>query len=270
MTRVVPLVSVVMPVYNAVDFVAEAIASIQAQTCPEWELLAVDDGSTDGSSVVVAAIAAVDPRVRLITSVGNQGPGPARNRGIAAARGQYVAFLDADDLWHPEKLKTQLGWMQANAYVLGYTAYVRHDIASGTKVMVGVPARVTRSQLLRTNVIGCSTVIFDAAFFGPRAMSDLKRRQDFAFWLSLLQDTDFAAGLPIALTTYRQRPASVSSSKLSAARSTWAMYRTHLGLSRLATVWLFGNYALRGMLRHKAPGVARRLGLLHDAQLPGV
>lgn len=267
--RAVPQVSVVMPVYNAAAFVAEAIASVQAQTFRDWELLAVDDGSADTSREVVAAIAAADPRVRLIAAGRNEGPGPARNRGIAAARGRLVAFLDADDLWHPEKLARQIAFMDAGGHALTYTAYTRLTLATGNRVVVGVPDRVTRAQLLRTNVIGCSTAIYDRSRLGPRQMPNLRRRQDFAFWLDLLGDTGQAAGLNVALTTYRQREASVSSSKGAAARDTWAMYRQHLGLPLPVAGYLFLNYSLRGLLRHRAPGLARALGLLRDARLPG-
>lgn len=263
-----PLVSVIMPLYNAVAFVAAGIASVQAQTFSDWELIVADDGSTDDSAAIVARLAAADPRIRLLPSLGNQGTGPARNRAIAAATGRYIAFLDADDLWHPGKLATQIGWMQAAGHPLTFTAYTRHNLATDARVMIGVPSRVTRNELLLTNVIGCSTVIYDAAHFGPRAMPALKRRQDFAFWLQLLESTPFAAGLPIALTIYRQHADSVSSSKSAAARSTWQLYSRHLGLSRGRAVWSFLNYSLRGFLRHRAPGLARRLNLLCDAQEP--
>lgn len=263
-----PEVSVVMPVHNAAAFVAEAIASVRAQRFGDWELICVDDGSTDDSVAVIRAIAATEPRLRLIEAGRNEGPGPARNRGIAAARGRFIAFLDCDDLWHPEKLARQIPWMKAEGHALSYTAYTRLTLATGARVVVGVPDRVTRAQLLHTNVIGCSTAIYDRSTFGERRMPDLRRRQDFAFWLALLADVPAAAGLNLALTTYRQRGASVSSAKGAAARDTWAMYRGHLGLSAPRAAWVFVNYALRGLLRHRAPALARRLGILREARLP--
>lgn len=258
-----------MPLYNAAAFVAAAISSVQAQTFSDWELLVADDGSADESAAIVASLAAADPRIRLLISTENQGPGPARNRAIAMARGRFIAFLDADDLWHPTKLATQIGWMQTTGHPFTFTAYTRVTLSTGARVTIGVPDRVTRNALLLTNVIGCSTVVYDSAYFGPRAMPALKRRQDFAFWLQLLKDTPFAAGLPIALTTYQQHGDSVSSSKLAAAGSTWELYSRHLGLSRARALWSFLNYSLRGALRHKTPWLARRLKLLRDAQEPG-
>lgn len=257
-----------MPVYNVADFVGQAIKSVQAQSFDDWELIAVDDGSADNSAALVAAIAAQDRRVRLLPSIGNQGPGPTRNRAIDAAQGRYIAFLDADDLWHPQKLARQIELMQNTGAALSFTAYIRHNMATGLQTVIGVPARVTRQALLRTNVMGCSTVIYDSAYFGPRQMPNLKRRQDFAFWLSLLADVPFAVGLPLALTTYHQRAVSVSSSKSAAARSTWTLYRGHLGLGRPMAAWVYANYLWRGVLRHRFPGLARQLGVLHSAKRP--
>ncbi len=118
-----PQVSVVMPVYNGMEFVAEAIASVQGQSFQNWELLAVDDGSTDGSLALLHDLAQADRRIRVLAGAVNQGPGPTRSLGMAQAQGRYIAFLDADDLWHPAKLMRQIGWMQAEKHVFSCTAY---------------------------------------------------------------------------------------------------------------------------------------------------
>jgi teichuronic acid biosynthesis glycosyltransferase TuaG len=261
----VPRVSVIMPVFNAAEFVAAAIASVQAQTMAEWELFAVEDGSTDGSLAILRNLAA-DPRIRVLAGHANEGPGPARNRGIAAARGRFIAFLDADDLWHPEKLARQLAFM-AQGHVLTCTGYRRVTVATGGVADVGVPARITRASLLRTNSIACSSAMYDAAHFGPRAMPSLPRRQDFAFWLELLQSAE-AAGLNQSLMTYHERAQSVSSAKGQAAKSTWDMYRGHLRLPVPLAAWYFANYALRGWMRRKVPGLARSLGWLQATDGP--
>jgi teichuronic acid biosynthesis glycosyltransferase TuaG len=260
-----PRVSVIMPVFNAAGFVAAAIASVQAQTMPDWELFAIEDGSTDDSLAILHKLTS-DPRIHILSGHANQGPGPARNRGIAAATGRYIAFLDADDLWHPEKLACQLAFM-AQGHVLTCTGYQRITLATGAIADIGVPVRITRASLLRTNSIACSSAIYDATHFGPRQMPALPRRQDFAFWLSLLESAD-AAGLNQSLMTYRERTQSVSSAKGQAAASTWAMYRGYLHMPLPQAAWYFANYALRGWMRRKTPALARSLGWLQATDAP--
>lgn len=261
-----PLVSVIMPVHNAADFIGETIASVQAQSLIDWELLAADDGSCDASAAILSRMAAEDPRIRPLSTDGNLGAGAARNCAMAAARGRFLAFLDADDLWHPEKLRLQIAAMQASGLPLSCTSYLRHDIATGRRTLFGVPARASRAALLKTNTVACSTAILDRSFFGPRQMSTLRRRQDFLFWLELLTATPVVLGLPQALMTYRQHANSLSAPKTKAAANTWTMYRQSLGMPLLPALWYFGNYALRGTLRHHAPGLARKLGWLHKAE----
>ena len=263
MPKIAPIrVSVVMPVHNAATFLADAVASVQAQSLTEWELIAVDDGSTDGSAAILTTMAAMDSRIRVLNTAGNLGAGAARNIAMNTARGRYLAFLDADDLWHPEKLTCQLAFMNSHPAALCFTAYMRHDLETGTVDGLGVPETVSYHQLLRTNVIGCSTVILDRSRLGPLSMPDLRLRQDFAFWLSILQKNGPAYGVPVALTTYRRHVGQLSGNKFRAALGTWRMYRKHLRLPHVQAVYYFSNYALRGLLRHHAPWLARRLGWL--------
>lgn len=257
-----------MPVYNAAAFLAETIASVQAQSLTDWELLATDDGSTDDSAAILARLAAADPRIRPLSTGGNLGAGGARNCAMAKAQGRWLAFLDADDLWHPEKLDRQLKAMRAAQVPFSCTAYLRDDLESGRKTLVGVPARASRTDLLKTNTVACSTAMIDSAHFGPRRMQTLRRRQDFVFWLELLSATPEVLGLPDILMTYRQHGRSLSASKSRAAADTWAMYRQSLDLPLPQAVWYFGNYALRGVLRHRLPKLAQALGWLHQAKLP--
>ena len=263
-----PLVSVVIPVFNAADTLAGTVASVQAQSLTDWEALLIEDGSTDESPAICARLAAADPRLRLLRTGGQAGAGPARNAGIAAARGRFIAFLDADDQWHPRKLDLQLAAMAAAGLPFSCTAYDLVPVGGGARRVVGVPARASRADLLKTNTVACSTAIYDRAHFGPRAMPALRRRQDFAFWLDLLRDTPAVLGLPLVLMTYRESPASLSGAKGLAAADTWRMYRQALGLSRAEASWYFGHYALRGLLRHRLPGLARRLGWLEGAVPP--
>lgn len=261
-----PSVSVIMPVFNAAVFLQESIGSVTAQTFADWELIAVDDGSRDDSLPILNRLAAADPRIRVLTGP-NQGVAQARNQAMQAATGRYLAFLDADDLWHPRKLELQLAAMQAAGSVFSCTAYLRHNQDTGRKTVIGVPPRASRADLLKTNTVPCSTAMIDSAHFGPRRMPTGRGREDFLFWLELLTATPSVLGVPVVLMTYRQHGASQSAAKAGAAADTWAMYRQALGLPLLPALWLFGNYALRGLLRHRAPALARRLGWLHSARI---
>ena len=263
-----PAVSVVIPVYNAAATLAATVASVQGQTRGDWEALLIDNGSTDDSPVLMARLAADDPRIRCLATEGQSGAGPARSLGMAQARGRYVAFLDADDQWHPAKLALQIAAMEHADAPFSCTAYLRRDVATGHEAIVGVPARATRRDLLKTNTVACSTAIYDRTRLGPRAMPDLRRRQDFAFWLELLCDTPFVLGVPLTLMTYRDAPGSLSANKAGAALDTWRMYRQAVGLPVPVAGWYWANYALRGLARRRLPGLARRLGWLQSAQPP--
>jgi glycosyltransferase involved in cell wall biosynthesis len=263
-----PLVSVIMPVHQAAAFLHEGVASVQAQTLADWEICAVEDGSTDASWETLQALAAADPRIRPLRMAAHCGPGATRNAALRMAQGRYMAFLDADDLWHPAKLARQTGWMQAQGHVLTATAFARRQMQGPPGPVIGVPAVITRAELMKTNLMACSSVIYDRDAFGLRAMPAIPRRQDFAFWLSLLQDHD-AHGLSEVLVTIRSRAGSVSSPRLRAARATWAMYRDTVGLPLPAAARAFAHYAWRGLWRRAAPDAARRLGYVHPAHPPG-
>lgn len=231
-----PLVTVVTPVWNAAAFLGEAAASVRAQTRGDWEHLLVDDGSTDGSRAAAAALAAADPRVRLLAWDDNRGAAAARNAGIRAARGRYIAFLDADDRWHPEKLARQVAYFERSGAGLVFSAYRRIDPAGRPLGVVAVPARIDRAGLLRGNVIGCLTAVYDTARFGRVEMPPLRRRQDYGLWLRLLEGGGEAHGLAEVLADYRVRPGSLSSQPLGAAAATYALYR-HAGLSPGSAAW---------------------------------
>jgi len=208
-----------------------------------------------------------DARIKCLATTGQTGAGPARNMGIAAAQGRFIAFLDADDLWHPRKLEIQLSAMALARVPFSCTAYLRRDATSGVETIFGVPRRATLADLLKTNTVACSTVIYDRHFFGSRQMPDLRRRQDFALWLELLRVTPVVLGAPQILMTYRVDPASLSGNKAKAAADTWCMYRS-IGLQPLSAAWYFGHYAIRGLTRHRMPRLARWLGWLHVATKP--
>jgi glycosyltransferase involved in cell wall biosynthesis len=243
-----PAVSVITPAFDAATTLEATIASVLAQTRTDWEMLIADDGSTDATAAIAAAWAARDPRIRLLPGPGRAGPAAARNRAIRAARGRFIAFLDADDRWRPEKLARQIAFMQAEATPFSFTAYRRENASGHDLGTVHAPAAVDHATLLRGNVIGCLTAIYDTAHFGKVEMPPLPLRQDYALWLTLLRRGGVARGLDEVLADYRVRADSLSGSKLRAARGTWRVLRRE-GLPLPRALWCFGHYAFGGLRR---------------------
>jgi glycosyltransferase involved in cell wall biosynthesis len=246
-----PLVSVITAAFDAAATLEATIASVAAQSFPDWEMLVADDGSTDATPAIAAAWAARDPRVLPLPGPGREGPAGARNRAIRAARGRFIAFLDADDRWRQEKLARQLAFMQAKAAPFSFTAYRREDAEGRELGIVRAPAAVDYARLLRGNVIGCLTAVYDTRRFGKVEMPPLPLRQDYALWLALLRAGGAARGLDEVLADYRVAAASLSGGKLAAARGTWAVLRRE-GLPLPRALWCFGHYAASGLRRAAA------------------
>lgn len=256
-----PTVSVVMPVYNGEAFIAESIRSVIQQSYQNWELIVVDDASVDTSVDRVKALCSDDERIRLIQLERNSGAAFARNKAIERARGQYIAFLDSDDLWLPHKLERQLAFMQAVSAAFSYSAYEKVDVNGMTWGQVSVPRKVEYSDLLKTCSIGCLTAMYDTKYFGKVHMPNIRKRQDLGLWLGLLKKTKYAYGLNETLAKYRLRPDSISSNKLSAAKYQWLLYRDVERLNLLKSIYYFSHYAVQGLLKAKVPALARKLGM---------
>jgi len=240
-----------MPLYNAEAFVAEAIESVLAQSHRDWELIVVDDASTDNSCAVVTGYAEVDQRVRLICLPDNAGAAAARNRGTEEAAGRFIAFLDADDTWLDDKLRAQVQLMVSNNVHLSYTNYAAIDEAGNrTGLVFEAPAEMTYSRLLMTNYIGCSTAMYDVEFCGKRKFPNLRRRQDYGLWLSILKLPGVRARSTGEIQVlYRIRKNSISSNKLRAARYNWILYREVEGLGFFQSAFYLASYMIIGLVR---------------------
>ena len=235
-----PLISIIMPLYNALPFLDETIGSILAQTYDNWELIIVDDCSTDASADVARSYAEHDPRISLYESSENGGAGRARNLCLDHVRGDYVAFMDSDDVWFPEKLSRQLAFMQANKAVMCFVSYETVDAEGTHRNYVHVPESITYNEFLK-NTITCShTIMFDLAQVPPGLLrcpahdGTFDFPEDMAVWLQVLKTGVVARGLDVVLAQYRKHGESRSANKAKAVSRTWNAYRRieHLGVVR--------------------------------------
>lgn len=246
------LVSIITPAYNGKRFIRETIESVIAQTHTHWEMLIVDDCSTDGTRELVADIARGEPRVRLVKHEHNQGPAVARNTALAAARSQKVAFLDSDDVWLPQKLELQLRFMKDSGAAFSYTGFRRMD-ENGRQLgqMRPLPAAMTYRDYLKNTAIVTSTALIDRERTGDFRMP-LTKCDDFAAWLLVLRRGQVAQGLNADLLRYRVVQGSISRNKLRWALGMWRVYRDCEKLWLPYAAWCFSHYAWRGYRKYRS------------------
>ncbi len=215
-------------------------------------MIVVDDCSADKSAEIVDAIAKKEPRIRLIRLDKNSGPAIARNIAIKASYGRYIAFLDSDDLWLPQKLEKQIDFIRRTDAGLVYSGYHMIEEESGERIgTVSIPARVDYRELLKQNVIGCLTALYDTEKLGKVYMPEIMKRQDFALWLKILKQIPYAYGLNEPLACYRVRNASVSSNKILSSLYNWKLYRDIEKLPLHRALYYFGWYTYRSFLKYK-------------------
>lgn len=184
------LVSVIMPSYNTAEFIAESIQSVLAQTYENWELLIVDDSSPDNTDDVVKPYLA-DRRIKYLKNEKNSGAAVSRNRALREAKGKWIAFLDSDDLWTPDKLEKQIGFMEEHGYHFSYTYYSEIDTeGKANGITVTGPKRVTRTGMFNYCWPGCLTVMYDVEKVGLIQIADIKKNNDYAMWLKACRKAD--------------------------------------------------------------------------------
>ena len=231
------LVSIITPTYNCGPFIAETIASAQAQTYTNWEMIIVDDCSTDNTREIVEEIAEQDARVKYYCLEENSGAAVARTRAMEIAEGEYMAFLDSDDLWMPEKLETQIAFMRDNGYAFSCTAYEQIDEDSNPLGRVIKTVRKTDyNRLLLDCPVGNSSVMYSVELMGKFEVPNIRKRNDDALWLQMLKKEKYIYGMPKVLMRYRIRKNSISSNKLKVIKYHWILYREieHLNVFRSA------------------------------------
>jgi glycosyltransferase involved in cell wall biosynthesis len=252
-------ISIITPVYNAARWLPETLESVRTQTMPDWEHILVDDGSTDESISIIQTAAAADSRIRLLRTPGKGGPAAARNLALESARGRYLAFLDADDLWLPEKLGCCLEQMRARDSSFVYHDY-RHMSADGTRMgaVVSGPEELNlRTLHTHRGHGGCLSMVFDR-----ERVADLRfptgsraKHEDFLAWLRIIEQGHTGHRVPRDLGRYRMSDSSRNANKLHAAYHTWLIYRhtSNLPLSRAISWWAQYVWNAFRMYRYARP-----------------
>ena len=247
------MISIVVPVYNAAKYIEHTIAMVRKQTFTDWELILVEDCSKDASREVLQKIEAQlkDSRIRVIYKEKNEGAAKARNTGIAAANGEYLAFLDADDIWKETKLEKELEFMKQKDAAFVFTSYEFGDEQGiGTGKFVNVPATLTYKQALSRTVIFTSTTLFDLKKLDKDLVTMPEvPSEDSATWWQILRAGYTAYGYPEVTTIYRRPPKSLSSNKGKAIQRIWYLYRKVEKLSLPVSMVCFIGWAVRATLR---------------------
>lgn len=245
------LVSIIMPAYNVADVIGDSINSVLRQSYEEWELLIADDCSHDTTRETIEKFEVQDSRIKLIRLEKNGGPAAARNAALLNARGRWIAFLDSDDLWMPEKLELAIAYAIANKAALLYTGFRRMS-ADGSLLtdQIHVPKSVGYRDLLGNTVIATSTVLIDRTLVGHFFMRQTYY-DDFDCWLQILKQGFVGHGLDLDLMRYRIMSSSVSRNKWRSAKHVWRAYRDLERLSVLSAVWYFMRYSINGYLKYR-------------------
>ena len=242
------LVSVIMPCHNGALYIKNAIDSVLAQSYKDWELLVVDDASTDGSKALIESYCQKDSRIKLLSTEHSTGlPATARNLGIEEARGRYIAFLDCDDQWLPDKLEHQIPLFDKADCAVVFSFYKKMDKDGNVRPLtVTSPGVVDYNGLLGGNCIGNLTGIYDTAKVGKVYQKDI-HHEDYLMWLQVLQKGFVAYNTGTVEACYRESGTSVSGSKLKALSWTWAIYQRELGLPLVTSIGHFIKYAFKGL-----------------------
>ncbi|WP_432462980.1 glycosyltransferase family 2 protein [Agarivorans sp. QJM3NY_33] len=236
--------TIITPIFNAEDFLEETLESIRLQTYQQWEALLINDCSTDSSLSIAQSFVEKDSRFRIINRVEGGGAAKARNDGIREAQGRFIAFLDSDDVWLPNKLQEQLDFMKFNDIAFSFSSYQFLTEEGQVTTTVRAPKEVTYSKLLKGNVIACLTAIYDTNKLGKVLMPDIRKRQDFGLWLKITKMGIKGYGLQKPLAYYRLRKGSISSAKFNTMLYTWSLYRNIEKLSIIHSLYYISNHLI--------------------------
>lgn len=237
------LVSIITPVYNSENYIEQTIASVLAQTYTNWEQIFVDDCSSDNSEELIKSYQEKDARFKYHRLATNSGAGVARNKAIDLAKGRFIAFLDADDFWHPEKLERQLTVMQEERVPLVYSQYyVVKGASNDPEHIICSPEHTSYKKMLCNDYIGFLTLMYDTEVIGKQFMPEIRRRQDWAYKLKLLKNISHGYGIQEPLAYYRVGNSSLSSNKFKLLKYNFAIYHEVLGFSKIKSSFYMINF----------------------------
>ncbi len=237
------MVSIITPMYNAQKYIADTMDSVLAQTYQNWEMIIMDDCSTDGGPDIVKEYSAKDSRIRYFRNERNQGVSKTRNAAMQKASGRYLAFLDSDDLWDADKLNVQIKFMRENdAHFTCTGCRIIDEDGQPTGQVRHIPAKKDYSQMLKGNSAACLTVVVDRKYIQDPIMPDIPH-EDYAAWLNAIKDGEYVYGIDEVLASYRVNQNSVSGNKVRAALWTWNIYRDYLHIPLFKSIYYFVCYA---------------------------
>lgn len=228
------MVSIITPSYNSGKFIADTITSVINQTYQHWELIIVDDASQDNTCKIVSELLKKDNRIKLIQHAKNLGAGATRNTAVKMAKGNFIAFLDSDDIWKPNKLEKQLDYMKSKNVAICFSSYELIDEEGNllNKIVEALPI-LSYNKQLKCNYIGNLTGIYNADRLGKIYMPEIKKRQDWVMWLNAIKKGGEAIGIKESLAYYRVRKTSISRNKLNLVKYNFNVYRRVLGFGFL-------------------------------------
>lgn len=234
-----PLVSIITPMYNSEHFILETIGSVVNQTYTNWELLLIDDGSTDNTIKIVEDFKSKYANIKLLQNDTNLGAAKSRNKGILEAKGDYIAFLDADDVWKPNKLEVQILFMQTHNCEVSFSSYEQiNESGKPLHKLVQALPKLTYNKYLKTNYIGNLTGMYHAKTLGKITSPNLRKRQDWLLWLAAIKKSGKPAlGIQQSLAYYRVRDNSISSNKIEMLKYNYLVYKKGLGFSTIKSLY---------------------------------
>ena len=244
------LVSIITPTYQSEKYIRDTIDAIIKQTYTNWELLITDDNSNDNTVNIINQYIAIDKRIKLFKLKINSGAAFARNNSIKNSNGRIIAFCDSDDLWIPDKLEKQLLFLIQNNFTIIYSAFQKIDNANNLGSIINVPEMITYNDLLKTCNIGCLTVMYDSKIIGLNYFPNIRIRQDYALWLTILKNNHVAHGLNEVLAYYRTRNDSISSNKFKSAIYHFRVLRNIANLSFSKATYFFLFYIFYGFRKY--------------------
>lgn len=232
-----PLVSIITPSFNSAKFIVETIKSVQNQTYKNWEMIIVDDCSSDKTVSIIKEISSQDNRIQLFQLDVNSGTGIARNTALAKASGKYIAFLDADDLWKPLKLELQIDFLKKHNLPFTFSFYeCINEAGESLNRRIESPRNLSYRQLFFCNYVGNLTGIYDVNYFGKITVSSIRKRQDWVHWLTILKKIKTAQPVPESLAFYRIRENSISASKYELLKHNFSVYRRFHRLNLVTSI----------------------------------